>query len=134
MIVKHNDRKFCVAFNHNQEKRSTVCFVKDENGNVLSKGTASCWRGESIHTYVDVIRETSDLKRDVIEKVLCALFNVDSVEQVNISKVPGLRIPDQFNKNSGRVVSLTRAIQDFDKPTRTAFWNAYKQMRNGKIT
>lgn len=34
---------------------------------------------------------------------------------------------DQFNKQKGRIISLTRAIRNFPKEDRKKFWNEYKK-------
>jgi hypothetical protein len=40
---------------------------------------------------------------------------------------------DNFNRNTGRKVSLTRALKAFDNPEdREAFWNQYWMARGGK--
>lgn len=39
---------------------------------------------------------------------------------------------DQYNKNVGRKISMQKALKDFSYNDQTAFWSAYKEMRNGK--
>lgn len=39
----------------------------------------------------------------------------------------------RFNRNTGRKISLMRALQVFEKPDRLDFWRAYFNARNGKV-
>ena len=39
---------------------------------------------------------------------------------------------DNYCKNTGRKVSLTKAIKAFNKADRTAIWAGYQNMRHGK--
>lgn len=36
---------------------------------------------------------------------------------------------DNFCKNTGRKIALSRAIKDYDKPTRKKIWDAYFEAR-----
>jgi hypothetical protein len=40
---------------------------------------------------------------------------------------------DRYNKKVGRKISLANAIQDYSRPDRTKFWDAYSTMVHGKI-
>ena len=39
---------------------------------------------------------------------------------------------DQFNKNTGRKVALSRALRSFDREFRKKVWRAYFNARHGK--
>lgn len=41
-------------------------------------------------------------------------------------------VTDNFNKNTGRKIAMARAMQEFERPEREKFWNAYFAVRNGR--
>lgn len=61
----------------------------------------------------------------------CFIFDENGETMVS----PGLAkcsAKDQFNKNIGRKIALTNAINPYDKSVRQQFWEGYFQARNGK--
>ena len=63
-------------------------------------------------------------------KTHCTIL--DESDNVVSHGVAKCSVKDQFNKNTGRKVALTHALELFGKWERGQVWNAYFQARNGK--
>jgi len=77
-----------------------------------------------------------DESQKFVERTYCTLkkLNEDglilTISRRGVAKCSGR---DQFSKNTGRKVSLKRAIKDFKQWERRKFWEAYAEMRNGNF-
>jgi hypothetical protein len=80
------------------------------------------------------------LKYEFLEKIkiatVCDIREVGYYNGRSIALAAGIAVcspQDQFNKNTGRKLALSRALSDmFSREERQLFWDAYFQARNGR--
>jgi hypothetical protein len=59
-------------------------------------------------------------------KTVCVLGQMKDGESIDTSKATAVCSPkDQYNKETGRKVSLTRALQGWSRADRAKIWKAY---------
>ena len=67
----------------------------------------------------------------------CEIFSVEEQDE-KVKLIPFteaysfLSCKDRYCKNTGRKISMKRALESFGKSSRKRFWAKYNEMRNGR--
>lgn len=82
---------------------------------------------ESFYVRWEYVRD----KKGRPKQTNCFLHIVKDDEKIIVSKgIASLHKNDVFNKDLGRIISLTRALSDFPKEMRVKFWQVYTENVN----
>jgi len=80
-----------------------------------------------IHDSTTLLLNGEDTK---LPRTQCLIKNGDEKVLVKSESLCGPT--DNYCRNTGRKISLTRAIEDFPKSQRAEYWKTYFAMRHGK--
>lgn len=96
--VKHGDFTYSIRWNHQPESPRVLITELEDGHNMVS---------------------------EVAGHTQCTVWQMDDSEPIVHEGYALCSVKDTYNKETGRKVSLARAIQDLPKEVRTEIWGAY---------